>query len=95
LLWHRSGQAVTPDSFARICAELAGLLNRLESHLDQFVATANKEEAIGRTLEFIAQEIGRELNTLSAKANDAEISQIAVYCKAELEKVREQVQNVE
>ncbi len=70
-------------------------LNRLESHLDQFVATANKEEAIGRTLEFIAQEIGRELNTLSAKANDAEISQIAVYCKAELEKVREQVQNVE
>ncbi len=70
-------------------------LNRLESHLDQFVATANKEEAIGRTLEFIAQEIGRELNTLSAKANDAEISQIAVHCKAELEKVREQVQNIE
>ena len=70
-------------------------LNRLGSHLDQFVATANKEEAIGRTLEFISQEIGRELNTLSAKANDAEISQIAVCCKAELEKVREQVQNVE
>jgi uncharacterized protein (TIGR00255 family) len=70
-------------------------LNRLESHLEQFIATANKEEAIGRTLEFIAQEIARELNTLSAKANDAEISQIAVHCKAELEKVREQVQNVE
>jgi uncharacterized protein (TIGR00255 family) len=70
-------------------------LSRLESHLDQFNATANKEEAIGRTLEFIAQEIGRELNTLSAKANDAEISQIVVHCKAELEKIREQVQNVE
>ncbi len=70
-------------------------LSRLESHLTQFVATANKEEAIGRTLEFISQEIGRELNTLSAKANDAEISQIVVHCKAELEKVREQVQNVE
>jgi uncharacterized protein (TIGR00255 family) len=70
-------------------------LSRLESHLDQFIETGNKEEAIGRTLEFISQEIGRELNTLSAKANDAEISQIVVHCKAELEKVREQVQNVE
>jgi uncharacterized protein (TIGR00255 family) len=70
-------------------------LSRLESHLDQFIATGNKEEAIGRTLEFISQEIGREFNTLSAKANDAEISQIVVHCKAELEKVREQVQNVE
>ena len=70
-------------------------LTRLKSHLDQFVETANKQEPIGRTLEFINQEIGRELNTLSAKANDAEISQIVVYCKAELEKIREQVQNVE
>jgi uncharacterized protein (TIGR00255 family) len=70
-------------------------LTRLESHLGQFVETANKPESIGRTLEFISQEIGRELNTLSAKANDAEISQIVVHCKAELEKIREQVQNVE
>jgi len=51
--------------------------------------------AIRRTLEFISQELGRELNTLSAKANDAEISQIVVQCKAELEKIREQFQNVE
>ena len=70
-------------------------LTRLESHLDQFVETTNKLESIGRTLEFISQEIGRELNTLSAKANDAEVSQIVVHCKAELEKIREQVQNVE
>jgi len=70
-------------------------LIRLESHLDQFAETANKQEPIGRTLEFISQEIGRELNTLSAKANDAQISQIVVHCKAELEKIREQVQNVE
>ena len=70
-------------------------LTRVESHLGQFMETANKPEAIGRTLEFISQEIGRELNTLSAKANDAEISQIVVNCKAELEKIREQVQNVE
>jgi uncharacterized protein (TIGR00255 family) len=70
-------------------------LTRVESHVDQFMETANKQEAIGRTLEFISQEIGRELNTLSAKANDAEISQIVVACKAELEKIREQLQNVE
>jgi len=70
-------------------------LSRLESHLDLFLETTNKQQAIGRTLEFISQELGRELNTLSAKANDAEISQIVVQCKAELEKIREQVQNVE
>jgi uncharacterized protein (TIGR00255 family) len=70
-------------------------LSRLESHLEQFLETSNKQQAIGRTLEFISQEIGRELNTLSAKANDAEISQLVVLCKAELEKIREQIQNVE
>jgi uncharacterized protein (TIGR00255 family) len=70
-------------------------LSRLESHLEQFSETTNKQQAIGRTLEFISQELGRELNTLSAKANDAEISQLVVECKAELEKIREQVQNVE
>jgi uncharacterized protein (TIGR00255 family) len=70
-------------------------LSRLQSHLDQFSETTHKQQAIGRTLEFISQEIGRELNTLSAKANDADISQLVVECKAELEKIREQVQNVE
>jgi len=70
-------------------------VSRLESHLEQFLETTNKQQAIGRTLEFISQEIGRELNTLSAKANDAEISQLVVLCKAELEKIREQIQNVE
>jgi uncharacterized protein (TIGR00255 family) len=76
-------------------SDFAEELTRMESHLDQFMETANKQEAIGRTLEFISQEIGRELNTLSAKANDAEISQVVVSCKAELEKIREQIQNVE
>lgn len=70
-------------------------LARLASHLGQFVGTLEKEESIGRTLEFLCQEIGRELNTLSAKANDAEISQLVVQSKSELEKLREQVQNVE
>ncbi|MBV9998593.1 MAG: YicC family protein [Verrucomicrobia bacterium] len=70
-------------------------VTRLESHLDQFQVTCRQPDAIGRTLEFIGQEIGRELNTLSAKANDVEISQLVVQAKAELDKIREQIQNVE
>ncbi|MGA8655798.1 MAG: YicC/YloC family endoribonuclease [Chthoniobacterales bacterium] len=70
-------------------------VTRLESHLDQFAETSTKKEPIGRTLEFLSQEIGRELNTLSAKANSAEISQLVVHCKGALEKIREQIQNVE
>ncbi len=70
-------------------------ITRLESHLTQFRETCAQPEAIGRTLEFLSQEIGRELNTLSAKANDAEISQLVVRAKGEMEKIREQIQNIE
>ena len=70
-------------------------LTRLESHLAQFAHTLRKEEPVGRTLEFITQEISRELNTLGAKAADPEISQHVVACKAEVEKIREQIQNLE
>lgn len=70
-------------------------LTRLESHFSQFADQLRKTEPVGRTLEFITQEIFRELNTLGAKANDAAISQHVVAGKAELEKIREQIQNVE
>lgn len=70
-------------------------LTRLESHLAQFAHHLRKEEPVGRALEFMVQEIFRELNTLGAKANDAEIAQRVVACKTELEKIREQVQNLE
>jgi len=70
-------------------------LTRLESHLAQFAHHLRKNDPVGRTLEFITQEIFRELNTLGAKANDAGISQRVVACKAELEKIREQIQNLE
>lgn len=70
-------------------------LTRLESHLAQFAHHLRKDEPVGRTLEFIIQEISRELNTLGAKAGDAEISRHVVASKAELEKIREQVQNLE
>src|SRR5438067_1513972 len=70
-------------------------LIRLDSHLAQFAHTLRKTEPVGRTLDFITQEIYREFNTLGAKANDAEISQLVVTCKAEMEKIREQIQNIE
>jgi uncharacterized protein (TIGR00255 family) len=70
-------------------------LTRLESHLAQFAHHLRKEEPVGRALEFIVQELFRELNTLGAKANDAAITQRVVACKTELEKIREQVQNLE
>jgi uncharacterized protein (TIGR00255 family) len=70
-------------------------LTRLESHLAQFAHHLRKDEPVGRTLEFITQEISRELNTLGAKAADGEISRHVVACKAEVEKIREQIQNLE
>jgi uncharacterized protein (TIGR00255 family) len=82
-------------SFFADRADISEELTRLESHLAQFAHHLRKNEPVGRTLEFIGQEISRELNTLGAKANDAAISQHVVACKAELEKIREQVQNLE
>src|SRR6059036_3586224 len=76
-------------------ADVSEELTRLESHLAQFAHHLRSKEPVGRTLEFITQEIFRELNTLGAKANDASISQRVIACKAELEKIREQVQNLE
>jgi uncharacterized protein (TIGR00255 family) len=70
-------------------------LIRLESHLAQFAHHLRKDEPVGRTLEFITQEISRELNTLGAKAGDAEISRYVVAAKSEVEKIREQIQNLE
>ena len=55
----------------------------------------NKDDAIGRRLDFLLQEINREVNTIASKAADSIISQIAVEIKAELEKLREQIQNLE
>jgi uncharacterized protein (TIGR00255 family) len=76
-------------------SDISEELTRLESHLAQFAHHLRKNEPVGRTLEFITQEIFRELNTLGAKSNDAGISQNMLACKSELEKIREQIQNLE
>lgn len=70
-------------------------LVRLESHFDQFAQLLAAEGPIGRRLDFLLQEIGRESNTIGAKSQDAKISHLVVEMKAELERIREQVQNVE
>ena len=70
-------------------------ITRLQSHFTQFAGILQKQEPVGRTLDFLTQEIAREFNTLGSKANDAEISHLIVACKAEMEKVREQIQNIE
>ena len=70
-------------------------LTRLDSHLAQFAHHLRRTEAVGRTLEFVCQEIGREFNTVGSKANDVEISKWVVTCKSEMEKIREQIQNIE
>ena len=70
-------------------------MTRLSSHLDQFEKICGRNEPVGRTLDFLCQEIFRELNTTGSKANDAALAQLVVNAKTELEKVREQVQNIE
>ena len=67
---------------------------RLKKHLDYFLETLQSEDSNGRKLSFIAQEIGREVNTLGSKANFAPMQQLVVQMKDELEKIKEQVLNV-
>ena len=70
-------------------------LTRLESHFGQFADYAKSKGPVGRTLDFLSQEMNREVNTIGSKANDPVISRLVVAMKSELEKFREQVQNVE
>jgi uncharacterized protein (TIGR00255 family) len=80
--------------FADRC-DITEELVRARSHLEQFRSYLSPEDAAGRRLDFLLQEINREITTMSAKASDSTISARSVEIKAELEKVREQVQNVE
>lgn len=76
-------------------SDIAEELTRLQSHFVQFADCCKSKEPVGRTLDFLAQEMNREINTIGSKANDAIISREVVTLKAELERFREQAQNVE
>lgn len=97
---------INQESDPRIFQEVALLaekgdiseeITRLHSHVKQFIGTANQKEPkeIGRKLEFILQEILRETNTVGSKANDPQISNWVVDLKTEIEKIKEQIQNIE
>jgi uncharacterized protein (TIGR00255 family) len=92
---------VDPDSLAREVAvfaersDIAEELSRLASHLAQFGGVLSGEDQPGRKLDFIAQEMLREANTISAKANDAAITQGVVEIKTAIDRIKEQVQNLE
>ena len=70
-------------------------ITRLKSHLIQFDNLLNSEESVGRKMDFLTQEINREVNTIGSKTNDIEVTSLVVLLKSELEKVREQARNIE
>ncbi len=76
-------------------SDISEELARLQSHFNQFEDCVSAEEPVGRTLDFLAQEMNREINTIGSKAQDSEIAREVVLLKAELEKFREQALNVE
>lgn len=76
-------------------SDFAEELARLDSHFEQFEVLLRSEDAVGRRLDFLLQEVGREANTVGAKCQDAPLSHLIVDLKSEIERMREQVQNVE
>jgi uncharacterized protein (TIGR00255 family) len=90
-----------PDRLHREAAFLADRCDiteetvRMQSHLDAFKKKLNAPDAVGRELDFLCQEMNREVNTMGSKSQQIEISQQTVFMKGELEKIREQVQNIE
>ncbi len=80
--------------FADRC-DISEELIRFKSHLDQFIDLLQLSEPVGRQLDFLVQELNREANTMGSKSNDASLTRQVVTVKSELEKIREQVQNIE
>ena len=68
---------------------------RLRSHFAQFRSTITSDEPVGRKLDFLIQEMNREINTVASKANSSGAAQFVVDVKSEIEKIREQIQNIE
>ena len=68
---------------------------RLRSHIEQFQHIISQDEPVGRKLDFLVQEFNREANTIGSKAQDVAIARVVVDLKSEIEKIREQIQNME
>lgn len=95
------GTTLTEDRFlgeVAIFADRCSIdeeLVRLKSHIQQFKETLRSTESVGRKLDFLIQEMNREVNTIGSKANNVHIAGLVVNMKSELEKIREQIQNIE
>jgi uncharacterized protein (TIGR00255 family) len=76
-------------------SDISEEVTRFRAHLAHWMALADGPEPCGRKLDFLLQEMNREINTIGSKADGLDISQLIIGAKAELEKMREQVQNVE
>jgi uncharacterized protein (TIGR00255 family) len=100
-LLHAGGFELAADGLMREVAiyaercDIAEEVSRLRSHLDQFAELCDRGEQVGRTLDFLAQEFLREANTIASKSNDARIARGVVQVKTMIDRVKEQVQNVE
>ncbi len=68
---------------------------RVRSHIDQFRLILDQPDTVGRKLDFLTQELNREVNTIGSKAQDTAIAGVVIELKSELEKIREQIQNIE
>lgn len=93
-----------PPDPARIATEIAIMadrmdiaeeITRLKAHLEKFLEMFDSDEQVGKRMNFILQELNREANTIGSKANDLEISHLSMYLKENIEKIREQIQNIE
>ncbi|MEJ2202253.1 MAG: DUF1732 domain-containing protein, partial [Desulfuromonadaceae bacterium] len=80
--------------FADRC-DISEEITRFRSHLEQFRGLFAQAEPVGRQMDFLVQELNREVNTMGSKSNDGDLTRMVVGMKAELEKIREQVQNIE
>jgi len=80
--------------FADRC-DISEEVTRFNSHLEQFRGLLQQDEPVGRQMDFLVQELNREANTMGSKSNDADLTRQVVLLKSELEKIREQVQNIE
>jgi len=100
-LMQRGGFELEADGLMREVAiyaercDISEELARLHAHLDQFVELCDRKEPVGRTLDFLAQELLREANTIGSKSNDAVIARSVVEIKGLIDRLKEQVQNVE
>ncbi|MCK4859662.1 MAG: YicC family protein [Candidatus Omnitrophica bacterium] len=80
--------------YATNCADISEEITRIRSHIHQFLSLVNSSKITGRNLDFIVQELNREINTLGSKANDVIIAREVITIKNKLEKIKEQIQNV-